>query len=99
MVVTRTSPGEGVPETEAVHEAGSGVPAEYVPALAGSSEHASVNVAPAPTALNVTTAALLMETTSPFNGRPEYASGAVVALTAAAIPAAIVSTVSPAATW
>ena len=38
-------------------------------------------------------------TTRPFSGRPEYGSGMVVALTAAAMPVAIVSGVSPAATW
>lgn len=60
-----------------------------------------MNGAPAPAAANVTlpVPTSFTATTSPFSGRPEYGSGIVVALTAAAIPAAIVGRVSPAATW
>ena len=58
-----------------------------------------MNGAPAFAVMTVTTAAALdAATTSSFSGRPEYGSGAVVALITAAMPAAMVAGVSPAAT-
>jgi hypothetical protein len=100
-VVTRTSPAAAVPPIVAVHDAGTGGAAVYVPSLPGSSEHASMNGAPASAAVKVTTAdpVAASATTRPLSGRPEYGSATVVALTAAAMPAAMVSAVSPATTW
>ena len=98
MVVTSVSPGATVPLIVAVCDVGLGVPAVYVPALAGVSEHARVNGAPAPAVTTVTTAAALDATTRLLSGRPEYGSWTVASLIAAAMPAAMATGVSPAAT-